>query len=128
MKLYFESLRKYAVFAGRARRKEYWIFQLCNGLILITLFTIDDGTGTYRRGIGFGLLSALFVLAMFIPSVAVTVRRLHDTGSSGWWLFISLIPVVGPIALLILTLKDSQPGENRYGSNQKTEQTGGTAL
>jgi len=120
MNRYFQVLKKYAVFAGRARRKEYWMFQLFNAVILVVLFAIDVMTGTLHRGAGLGLLTSLYVLAVLVPSTAVMVRRLHDTDRSGWWFFISLVPLIGPIVLIVFTAQDSQPGENRYGPNPKT--------
>jgi uncharacterized membrane protein YhaH (DUF805 family) len=126
MKWYFTVVKKYAVFAGRARRKEYWVFQLCNSLIVLVLLAIDALTGM-KKDVGLGLLSSLYVLAVLIPSIAVLVRRLHDTRRSGWWIFIGLIPLIGPITLLIFAVQDSQPGENRYGANPKTALSGSTA-
>ena len=119
MNWYFEVLKKYAVFGGRARRKEYWYFVLFNALIGIVLAIVDGVTGTLVPGAGIGLLGGLYSLAVFIPGFAVTVRRLHDTGKSGWWLLIFLVPLVGVIVFLVFMVKDSQPGENRYGPNPK---------
>jgi uncharacterized membrane protein YhaH (DUF805 family) len=118
MNWYFEVLKKYAVFSGRARRKEYWMFTLFSVLISVVLAIIDamirDGDGG-----GMGPLRAVYSLAVLIPSLAVTVRRLHDTGRSGWWLLISLVPCVGGLVLLIFTVEDGKPGENQYGPNPK---------
>ena len=104
---------------GGARRKEYWYFVLFNALIGIVLAIVDGVTGTLVPGAGIGLLGGLYSLAVFIPGFAVTVRRLHDTGKSGWWLLIFLVPLVGVIVFLVFMVKDSQPGENRYGPNPK---------
>lgn len=119
MNWYLEVLKKYAVFGGRARRKEYWYFFLFNALIGIVLAIVDGVTGTLVPGAGIGLLGGLYSLAVFIPGFAVTVRRLHDTGKSGWWLLIFLVPLVGVIVFLVFMVKDSQPGENQYGPNPK---------
>ena len=119
MSWYLEVLKKYAVFSGRARRMEYWMFILFNIIITVVLALIDSLIGTFSPQAGVGLLGGLYALAVLIPSLAVTIRRLHDTGRSGWWIFISLIPVIGGIVLLIFMLLDSQPGENRYGANPK---------
>ena len=116
MKWYLEVLKKYAVFAGRARREEYWMFQLINILIIDVLYAIDAKTRTAGPGIHLGLLSLLYSLAVVLPSLGVLVRRLHDTGRSGWWFFIGLIPLLGPLTLLVFTVLDSQPGENQYQS------------
>jgi uncharacterized membrane protein YhaH (DUF805 family) len=119
---YLEVLKKYAVFDGRARRKEYWMFILFNIIITAVLALIDSLIGTIIRQGGFGLLQGLYDLAVLIPSIAVTVRRLHDTGRTGWWILIGLIPVIGGIVLLIFMLLDSEPGENQYGPNPKAEE------
>ncbi len=77
--------RKYATFAGRARRKEYWYFILFYCIALVALAIVDVIAGTYSEEAETGLFSALFVLATLVPVIAVTVRRLHDTDRSGWW-------------------------------------------
>jgi uncharacterized membrane protein YhaH (DUF805 family) len=92
---------------------------LFNTLITIVLGIIDGVTGLVSAEAGIGLLSGLYTLAVLIPSIAVSVRRLHDTNRSGWWLLISLVPLVGAIVLLVFLVLDSQPGENQYGSNPK---------
>jgi len=118
MKWYLMALKKYAVFSGRARRKEYWMFTLFNFIFLILAAILDNIFGTIKH-VGFSLLFSLYYLAIFIPHLSVSVRRLHDVGKSGWMLLISLIPLIGPIWLLILMVTDSQPGENKYGPNPK---------
>jgi uncharacterized membrane protein YhaH (DUF805 family) len=120
MSWYLEVLKKYAVFDGRARRKEYWMFFLINLLISVVLIAIDNLIGTFSQT-GFGLLQGLYSLAVLIPSIAVTVRRLHDIGRTGWWILIGLIPVIGGIVLLIFMVLDSQPGVNQYGPNPKAD-------
>jgi uncharacterized membrane protein YhaH (DUF805 family) len=112
MNWYLEVLKKYAVFSGRARRREFWYFVLFNFIISIILSIID-----YM--INSSILVTLYSLGVLIPSIAVTVRRLHDTDRRGWWLFISLIPIIGVIVLLIFMVQDSQKGENRFGPNPK---------
>ncbi|MEE8117985.1 MAG: DUF805 domain-containing protein [Gammaproteobacteria bacterium] len=121
MNWYFEVLKKYAVFNGRARRKEYWYFVLFNIIISIVFAVIDSATGSFSAEIGIGLLGGIYTLAVLIPSIAVQVRRLHDTDRSGWWLLISLIPFIGAIVLLVFMVQDSKPDENQYGSNPKGE-------
>jgi uncharacterized membrane protein YhaH (DUF805 family) len=106
-------LKKYAVFSGRARRKEYWMFVLINLIITFVLYLIEGLVG------GPGILGGLYSLAVLIPAIAVGVRRLHDTNRSGWWLLIGLIPLIGTIVLLVFLVQDSQPGENQYGPNPK---------
>ena len=119
MNWYFEVLKKYALFGGRARRKEYWYFVLVNIIITVVLAVIDGVTGTFISEAGMGLTSGIYTLAVLIPATAVSVRRLHDTDRSGWWLLVGLIPLVGAIVLLVFMVQDGKPGENRYGSDPK---------
>jgi uncharacterized membrane protein YhaH (DUF805 family) len=119
---YLGVLKKYAVFTGRARRKEYWFFVLFHVLIFLLFVMIDGLTGTLNEATGFGLTSSLYSLAVLIPGIAVLVRRLHDIDRSGWWVLIGLVPFVGGIVLLVLAALDSTPGENRFGPNPKLEQ------
>ncbi|WP_187261346.1 DUF805 domain-containing protein [Pontibacter beigongshangensis] len=119
MNWYMTVLRKYAVFSGRARRSEYWYFVLFNVLISMVLSFVDLTIGTATSTGSIGLLGGLYSLAVFIPSLAVAVRRLHDTGKSGWWVLFGLIPVLGWIVLIIFMFIDSQPGDNQYGPNPK---------
>lgn len=102
-------LNKYAQFEGRAHRTEYWMFFLVNVLIYAGLSVVEDILGIW------GVFSGFYGLALFIPSVAAAVRRLHDTGRSGWWVLIALVPLIGTIALLVLLALESQPGPNEYG-------------
>ncbi len=120
MDWYLDILKnKYAMFGGRARRKEYWYFVLFNLLASIALGVIDGITGTYSEDAGLGLLGGIYALAVFIPSIAVAMRRLHDTGRSGWWLLLALIPILGFLVLLVFMLLDSESGDNQYGPNPK---------
>jgi uncharacterized membrane protein YhaH (DUF805 family) len=109
--------QKYADFSGRARRSEYWWFFLFNALVGLVASVIDSILGT-RYGSGTGLVQTIVQLALLIPGIAVGARRLHDTGRSGWWLLIGLIPIVGWIVLLVFFVQDSQ-GENEYGESPK---------
>ncbi len=120
MKWFLDALKnKYATFEGRARRSEYWYFMLFYFLAIVALAIVDVIVGTYSEEGGFGLLSGLFMLATILPSLAVTVRRLHDTDRSGWWVLINLVPILGALVLLVFTVLDSQPGANRFGPNPK---------
>lgn len=124
MNWYLQVLRKYADFSGRARRKEYWFFVLFNVLISIVLAFVDAAIGIKSaEGDNLGLLGTLYSLAVLIPSIAVTVRRLHDTGRSGWYVLLGLIPCVGGIILLVFTIEEGYSGENEYGENPKAEET-----
>ncbi|AZN39644.1 DUF805 domain-containing protein [Paenibacillus albus] len=113
MEWYMKVIRNYVGFQGRARRKEYWMFILFNIIISLILSIIEDLLGLST------MLSKLYSLFIFLPGLAVAVRRLHDTDKSGWWVLIGLIPLVGFIVLLILTCLDSDPGTNRFGENPK---------
>ena len=119
MNWFLVALKKYAIFTGRAQRAEYWYFFLFYILIFIGLSIIDGIMGTFSAESGIGFLSGLYTLAMLIPSLAVGVRRLHDTSRSGWWLLIGIIPLIGPIVLIVFFVQDSVPGDNLYGSNPK---------
>ena len=112
-------MKQYADFDGRARRTEYWMFVLFNMIFSVVAVVLDNVLGIAMEGIGYGPLYGLYVLAMIIPSLAVAVRRLHDTGKSGWMLLIALIPLIGSIWLFVLYVTDGNPGENKYGSNPK---------
>jgi uncharacterized membrane protein YhaH (DUF805 family) len=118
MNWYLEALKKYAKFTGRSRRKEYWLFVLFT-LIIAFVLGIIDGAAGLASNIGWGPLGGLYTLAVLIPSIAVSVRRLHDTNRSGWWLLIALVPLIGAIVLLIFMVQASQQGENRYGTSPK---------
>lgn len=118
MNWYIGVLKKYAVFSGRARRKEYWMFVLINIVVSVGLAIADNVLGTVSQA-GVGMLGALYSLGVLIPSLAVGVRRLHDTDRSGWWLLIGLIPLIGLIVLIVFFVMDSQPGQNRFGANPK---------
>jgi len=120
MNWWITCMKKYVVFSGRARRTEYWMFALINTIISIIAMVLDNVLGTTTEDKRSGLFSGLFALATLLPSVAVYVRRLHDVGKSGWWMFIGLIPIVGVIWLFVLTVTDSQPGDNEYGENPKS--------
>lgn len=113
MNWYFEVLKKYATFTGRARRKEYWFYNLVNFIIMVLLGGLDEVLQTD------GGLGAIYILATFLPSLAVSVRRLHDTGRSGWWMLISLVPFIGFIVLLIFMCIETQTGSNKYGVDSK---------
>lgn len=119
MNWYIHVLKKYAVFTGRARRREYWFFALINILIVFILAFIDNATGTLSAERGIGLLSGLYSLVVFLPGLGVSIRRLHDSNRSGWWMLISFIPLIGFIVLLVFMLLGSTPGNNQYGANPK---------
>lgn len=115
MNYYTDVLKKYAVFTGRATRKEYWMFFLINLVISIVLGLIERNV----LGMQSAPISSLYSLAVLLPSIGVGIRRLHDTNRSGWWLLIALVPLVGAIVLIVFLATDSLPGENQYGPNPK---------
>ena len=122
---YKTCIRKYVVFEGRARRSEYWYFVLCNTIIRLilgaygttVLFSYDSYYAVMASPVS--AIAGLYVLFIFLPDLAVTVRRLHDTGRSGAYILISLIPLVGPILLLVRLCTDSDMCTNRYGESPK---------
>ncbi len=119
MNCYLDVLKKYVVFRGRAQRKEFWYFVLFSFIITFVLGIIENVVGIVNSDAGLGLLSGLYSLAVLIPSIAVGVRRLHDTNRSGWWLLISLIPIIGAIVLIIFFVSASKPEEEQYGLVRK---------
>jgi len=119
MSWYLEALKKYAMFGGRSRRKEYWYFVLFSLIVSLVLSAIDALLGTFSSSTNVGLLGGIYGLAIIIPSIAVSVRRLHDIDRTGWWVLISLVPVIGTIVLLVFAALEGTPGENRFGPNPK---------
>lgn len=119
---YFEVLKQYASFAGRARRREYWMFALINFIVCAALGIIAAITlaASPKAAIVIDVVLVVYTLLVLLPSIAVTVRRLHDTGRSGGWFWIVLVPFVGGLVLLVFTLLDSTPGNNAYGPSPKT--------
>jgi len=118
MNWYLDAWKNYINFQGRARRKAYWMFILFNLIALVILGLIESAIGLSGQN-GYGILTGLYTLAMILPLIALAVRRLHDTGRSGWWILIGLVPLVGPIVLIVFYVTDSQPGSNEYGPNPK---------
>jgi uncharacterized membrane protein YhaH (DUF805 family) len=112
---------QYAGFGGRARRAEYWWFALFVVLVSIATSILDPALGTDFRGdvTSGGIFGLTANLVLLVPSLAVAVRRLHDTDRSGWWILIALIPLVGAIVLLVLLVQDGAPGPNRFGPSPK---------
>jgi uncharacterized membrane protein YhaH (DUF805 family) len=127
MQWYTDVIKKYAEFSGRARRKEYWMFVLFNAIIAIVLSLIDLAIGLkFGPNDSFGVLSGIYSLAVLVPSLAVSWRRLHDTDRSGWWYLINLVPCVGWIVFLVFTIMEGTPGDNQYGPDPKAaERFGG---
>ena len=128
MKYYIRCLKKYTNFTGRARRSEFWFFILFHFIFMITILflsnffdnfsVVDDSNALASLPM---ILYFIYFAATFIPTLAVTARRLHDMGKSGTWFFIYFVPLIGGIWLLILLFSDSQPGMNKWGYNPKEE-------
>jgi uncharacterized membrane protein YhaH (DUF805 family) len=120
MEWYLLVLKRYAEFTGRSRRKEYWMYTLYSIVIYLVLYIA--GLVTLMRGniymVFFGL-AFVYALAVLVPGLAVSVRRLHDIGKSGWFILLCLIPLVGGVIVLVLMCLDSTPGDNQYGPNPK---------
>lgn len=122
MDWYLGVFRKYADFGGRARRKEYWMFTLFNIIAICVLAVAGMAAAaavTDTPMLGYAPYG-LYVLGTVIPGLAVTVRRLHDTGHSGWWYLIVVVPFIGAIVLLVWLCQDSAPASNQYGPNPKS--------
>jgi len=128
MKYYLNVLKNYATLSGRARRKEYWMFALFNLIFLIVAAVIDNVLGTtfktdsflYPSGhFPYGWVYLVYGLVVFIPGVAVAVRRLHDQDKSGWYFWVVLIPIAGAIWILVLLCTEGTIGDNKYGPDPK---------
>ena len=121
MNWYLKVLKNYVGFEGRARRTEYWMFVLFNMIASFVLNFIDTLTHfqTHIGGQAFGILGLIYSLAVLLPSLAVAVRRLHDIGKSGWFLLLLLIPLVGPIILIVWFTKEGDRGPNAFGPDPK---------
>jgi uncharacterized membrane protein YhaH (DUF805 family) len=111
-------LQQYVGFSGRARRSEYWWFFLFNVLVSIVASILDSVLGTMSDDTNVGLIGSIAGLALLLPSIAVGIRRLHDTSRSGWWILIGLVPIVGWIVLLVFYVQDSH-GDNQHGPSPK---------
>ena len=115
----------YSQFNGRSRRSEYWWIQLFLVLTNLAVAAIDLALmeGDVDRFIangGGGIVGLIWILVTIVPALAVLVRRLHDTGKSGWWALIGFVPLVGGIVLLVFTVLDSDSGENKFGESPKS--------
>ena len=113
MEWYIKVLKNYVGFEGRARRMEYWMFMLVNLVIVLVIRMLENLLGI-EGAIGF-----IYSLAILIPSIAVSIRRLHDTGRSGWWILIGFVPVIGILVLLVFYCLDGEPNDNEHGPDPK---------
>lgn len=115
---------RFADFKGRSRRSEYWYVQLflvVTNLAVagIDLALMDGDVDRFIANGGGGIVGLIWIFATIVPALAVLIRRLHDTGKTGWWALVGFIPFVGAIVLLVFTVTDSSPGENKYGTSPK---------
>ena len=118
MKYYIEAIRNYAVFKGRATRKEFWMFTLFNFLIAIAISSIVgimEGHSVSELDSMTNAANTIYMLFILLPTISIAVRRLHDLGLNGWWWFISFIPLFGPIIIIVLACRPSEPFMNEYG-------------
>ncbi|MEU8774501.1 DUF805 domain-containing protein [Streptomyces sp. NPDC048606] len=113
MHYYVDVIKRYADFSGRARRQEYWMFVLFSIPIIVVLMLVDFALGSYP------VIFWIYNLAVFLPTLGLSVRRLHDTGRSGWWYLVSVIPFVGWIAIIVLMAIEGDAGPNAYGPSPK---------
>jgi uncharacterized membrane protein YhaH (DUF805 family) len=117
--------KRYVDFSGRSQRKEYWMFLLFTMVVSLLIDGTLGGSWSVLTGLrhtpalAASILGGIFSLVNFLPSLAVAVRRLHDTDRSGWWIFIALVPVIGWIALIVFYCQDGTPGVNRFGEDPK---------
>ncbi len=115
MNWYLEVIKKYAVFSGRAGRKEYWVFSLISAVIIVVLYRIDIALDIEYNYYDLWITSEIYALATLLPTIAVTVRRLHDAGKSGWMVLVLLIPYLGPVLLFLCVIQRSEKEVNQYG-------------
>jgi uncharacterized membrane protein YhaH (DUF805 family) len=115
---------KYATFTGRSRRSEYWFIQLflvITNLVaaVVDLYLMEWDFDRFIANGGGGIVGLVWIAVTLVPTLAVLVRRLHDTGRTGWWALFILLPIVGAIVLLVITVIDSDAGANAYGPSPK---------
>ncbi|MGW6895605.1 DUF805 domain-containing protein [Streptomyces sp. NBC_00624] len=115
MHWYLDVLKKYVAFSGRARRKEYWMYMLFNYIAIIIAVVLDVAIGTQP------VITAIYLFAVLLPSLGVNIRRLHDTGRSGWWILFGIVPLAGPITLLVFECLEGDRSQNAYGPDPKSE-------
>ena len=123
MKYYLLALKNYGTFSGRSNRSEYWYYTLFSVIFVILAIVLDNVLGFAFEGSPYGPIYFIYALATLVPSLEVTVRRLHDTNKSGWNLLISLIPIVGSIWMLVIMISKGTDGENKYGPDPNGEVT-----
>ena len=128
MDWYLKVLKSYATFTGRARRTEYWMFTLINVIIAAVIYGIGAAFNGGAIGSLFTVLYWAYAVAVFVPGLAVTFRRLHDTDRSAWWWLIALVPFVGAIILIVFLATAGTTGDNRFGADPKAVEAGSPAM
>ncbi|MEZ4615064.1 MAG: DUF805 domain-containing protein [Caldilineaceae bacterium] len=119
MNWYLMAFQRTMDFSGRSRRKEFWMFFLFNFVISLLLAIVDRMMGTAAAESGVGILSGIYSLLVLLPSLSLSIRRLHDTGRSGWWILISLVPIIGPIVYIVFAATEGDAGTNQFGPSPK---------
>jgi len=123
MSWYLLAWQRATDFSGRSRRKEYWYFNLINVVVFLFFFLFAVPFGEQEKPSMIPLsLMFLYSVVVFVPSLSVTIRRLHDIGKSGWWYFIAFVPLIGGIILFVFTLFDSEPSANEWGLDPKASE------
>jgi uncharacterized membrane protein YhaH (DUF805 family) len=123
MQWYIDVLKKYVAFDGRARRKEFWMFTLFSVIISLILAIIDKVVGLDFNGGRSGVLQSIYGLAVLLPTLSVSWRRLHDTNRSGWWMLLYLT-CIGIIVLIVFWALEGNAGDNKYGPDPKAAERG----
>lgn len=116
---YLRVIKNYAVFTGRARRMEYWMFVFFNLIFVNIIAAALDSAFFGTNFLSLGPLAIIYSLFVIIPGLAVVIRRLHDIGKSGWYILILLIPIIGQIWFFVLLVTEGERGQNRYGVDPK---------
>lgn len=119
MNYFVECMKKYATFSGRARRKEYWIFCVCYVAIIFIAAIVDGMMSGGNPENMSSIVTSLASLALFLPLLSVSVRRLHDTDRSGWWILLNLLPFIGGLVLFVFACLEGTKGDNRFGEDPK---------
>ena len=127
MNYFLDALKNYATFSGRATRQQYWMYILFYIVFYFIAVMLDINLGQFDKEKMTGFISTFYTFGLLLPTVAILARRLHDIGRSSWWILLILIPVIGSLVILIMTLMDSQKNENKYGVSLKYANTANSA-
>jgi uncharacterized membrane protein YhaH (DUF805 family) len=122
MKYYLLTLQRYADFRGRSNRSEYWYFALFNFLFAGAALILDNTLGITYPHVWYGYIYTAYALTILVPQLAVSIRRLHDTSRSAWYMLLAIIPFIGAVWLIVLFALKGTPGPNKYGPDPDMEQ------